>query len=124
MGFFKRHTGPRLPADVVDAMARYGAAAWREDYDKSSDFVGFDSEMHRYDSELEAMPPDQQRAWVEKLAERVLPVGGWPVYGAEELIRRALLHRTEIPAYRHGNAAPRDIQGDMTSRMRCFGVGP
>ncbi len=99
MGFFKRHTRPRLPADVIDAMARYGAAAWREDYDKS-DVVAFDSETYRYDSELRAMPPDQQRAWVEKLAERVLPVGGWPVYGAEELVRKALIgDRREIPAY-------------------------
>jgi len=40
-----------------------------------------------------------QHAWVTALSEEVLPVGGWAVYGASEVVMKVMGHPVGLPAY-------------------------
>ena len=94
MGLFSRKSkSSLLPADIVSLMAKYGQAYWNQEYEIF--------EAGPCDAELQRMPPDAQRAWVDALSEAVVPVGGWAVYGAWRTVVKALGSRMDLlPAYR------------------------
>lgn len=75
-----------LPADIVARVEKHGKERYHGDNDP------FDPDMWSSDyiHELRALSRDEQEKWVSALAAAVLPVGGWAVYGAEELLMSAL----------------------------------
>jgi len=90
MGLFGRRSTSRLPADVQQMLERYGR--WAFDPQHSGiDVATIGHEalqrpiLEAYAEGLEAVAEATNRL-ANAFIEEVLPVGGWPIYGAYKLI--------------------------------------
>jgi hypothetical protein len=80
-----------LPADVLARMAAYGQASWNLEHEIF--------ESGPFDEELGRLRPEAQAAWVSALSDEVLPAGGWALYGAAEVLMKALGHPVHLESY-------------------------
>lgn len=102
MGLFSRKPPSMLPLNVVAWMEHKGQRLWWAQTG-SSKYDPFELPTDSFDpyTALSALSPDAQRSWVTELAAKVLPAGGWAVYGATDAVECGLMHSDalEIPAY-------------------------
>lgn len=101
MGLFGRKARPvSLPADIAARMAKYGRDRRNPPRDMY-ELLAYDPyESGAFINTLQAMPPDEQRAWVNALSDIVVSVGGWAAYGAADLVMAAMSHPVDFAAYR------------------------
>jgi hypothetical protein len=71
---------PLITADALSRLAQLG----RGRYDGSLDV--FDLWPMTYEREIETLSPDEQQRFLEALLPGVQFVGGWAIYGAEEIV--------------------------------------
>jgi hypothetical protein len=92
MGLFSRQSrsdGP-LPADIVVQMQERGRVRSE----------GFKTELtEAQDQHFLSLSQQEQGAYVDALAEAILPVGGWAVLGAADLLVKAIFEPEDRPSY-------------------------
>ncbi len=95
----ERGAHPRLPANIVSIMERSGRhkIAPHSSGEPGPLDVGW-RPIVPFDVEQDARADPQ--AYVDALAEVVLPAGGWAVYGAAELALDVMNHDLDNPSYR------------------------
>ncbi len=82
MGLFNRHSKPTsLPGDIVSLMARFGRFEF--DAEASGEDAG---DMGTLIADLYAFSSADPAGFLTSLAEAVLPVDGWAVYGASRTL--------------------------------------
>lgn len=114
MGIFgRRAAGRKLPADIVARMALFG----RYEFDPSTaDLRGYDVWSDLQSPLLEYAQADPA-GFAQDLAAAVLPVGGWPLYGASRTIWNLLGNDFEHPKFHEVRAASLEF-------FRANGVPP
>ncbi|WP_055490856.1 hypothetical protein [Streptomyces sp. TP-A0356] len=92
MLFRRRTPPPLLPADIVRRMEIYG----RWEFDPPSSDADIPALVYTPLYPIASVSPD---AFVEALADAVLPVGGWAVYGGSHCVRDLLTASYEHPRH-------------------------
>lgn len=90
MGIFRRQTRGPLPPDIVVRMEERGRV-------RSEGFRNDLTEAQERD--FLSLSQAEQEAYVDALAEAVLPVGGWGVLGAADLLVKAVFEPEDRPSY-------------------------
>ena len=106
-----------LPADIVSVLERYGQYEW--DWQANSMSA---EELGTLMGGLYPVATTDPDGFLQALAEAVLPVGGWPVYGASRLVWELLSPNRESPIYQ--NPAYKAIMDGAIEFLRGNGVPP
>jgi hypothetical protein len=114
MGFFsRRQKQPTLPSDIISMMERFGR------YEFNLQTSAYDGEdIGRIMAELYPFASTDPAGFLVALAEAVLPVGGWAVYGASRTVWELLNPSVEIRHHLSYNA----IMNASLEFLRTSGV--
>src|SRR5712691_1539152 len=114
MGFFsRRQKQPALPSDIISMMERFGR------YEFNPQTSAYDGEdIGRLMAELYPFASTDPDGFLVALAEAVLPVGGWAVYGASRTIWELL----SSSASAHQNPSYNAIMNAALAFLRTNGV--
>lgn len=117
MGFFSRRPKqPELPGNIVSRLERFGQ------YEFNSQAYAFDGpEMGELVGELYAFASSDPERFLVALAQAVLPVGGWAVYGASCILWECFSSDAGVLAQ---HPAYKAIRESAINFLRSNGVPP
>lgn len=90
MGIFSRKPRSPLPPDIAAQMEERGRVRSE----------GFTSELTKtQDQHFLGLSQEEKEAYVDALADTILPLGGWAVLGAADLLVKAVFEPDDRPSY-------------------------
>ena len=90
MGLFSRQPRGPLPPDIATQMEERGRIRSE----------GFKTELtNAQDQHFLSLSHEEQEAYVDALAKEILPLGGWAVLGAADLLVKAVFEPEDRPSY-------------------------
>lgn len=98
MPLFGRKTGNRsvLPADIAQRMDYYGRCEFAPQQSGPDSAAKINELVYQPLYAVASADPD---TFISQLANAVLPVGGWAVYGGERCVRDLINTRTRHPGF-------------------------
>ncbi len=118
MGFFsRRQKQPALPSDIVSMMERFG----RDEFNPQANAFAAE-EIGQLMGNLYSFASTDPDNFLVALAEAVLPVGGWAVYGASRTIWELLSPSASSPIRQHPSYNA--IMNAAIEFLRANGVPP
>jgi hypothetical protein len=94
MGLFKRQLSGPLPPDIATQMEERGRVrgGMRSEGPKNELTAA-------QDQLFTSLSQEEQEAYVDALAEAIVPIGGWALLGAADLLVQAVFEPDDYPAY-------------------------